>query len=38
MIAQEEDEGFITHLSYIASQKKIKEIFLSDGIDGVQSQ
>lgn len=37
MKEREEDEGFIAHLSHIASQKKIKEIFLSKDIDGVQS-
>lgn len=37
MKEQEEDEGFIAQLPHITSQNKIKETFLSKGIDTVQS-
>lgn len=37
MKEQEEDEGFIAQLPHKTSQKKIKEVFLSKGMDGVQS-
>lgn len=37
MKEKEEDEGLTAQLPHITSQKKIKEIFLSKGIYGVQS-
>lgn len=36
LMKEQEDEGFIVQFPHITTQKKIKDIFLSKEIDGVQ--